>query len=56
MEDKYMIVRFWKQEGKASKIIQTGLSLEEAQEYCSKDNTKMEGVFFDGYTKQDSQR
>jgi hypothetical protein len=53
---KYMIVRYYRQEGKKNKIIQTGLTLEQAQEHCSLETTKKEGIWFDGYTLQDSQR
>lgn len=53
---KYMIVRFYAKEGKKSVIRQKGLTLKEAQEHCSKESTRKAGVWFDGYTLQDSQR
>ena len=56
MNKKYMIVRFFSKEGKASKIIQKGLSLEEAQEHCKREDTHKAGIWFDGYTEQDSLR
>jgi len=56
MNTKYMIVRFYRKEGKQNKIMKTGLTLEQAQEHCNDPKTRKEGVWFDGYTKQDSQR
>jgi hypothetical protein len=35
--------------GKASKVINRGLTLEQAQAHCSEDRTRKEGVWFDGY-------
>lgn len=49
----YKIVRFYAPSiGLNSKIIKTGLTLEEAQKHCQKDDTHQEGVFFDGYEKE----
>jgi len=53
---KYMIVRFFRKEGMPSKIKQKGLTLKQAQAHCSDPRTKKDGVWFDGYTLQDSQR
>ena len=50
-ETLYNIVRFYRQEGKRSKIVQKGLTLEEAQEYCTRPETRKAGVWFDGYTE-----
>lgn len=55
-DQKYMIVRFYRQEGKQAKIMQKGLTLEEAQTHCNDPKTRKEGEWFDGYTLQDSQR
>tara|TARA_R100001594_G_scaffold92136_2_gene126444 strand:- start:3151 stop:3327 length:177 start_codon:yes stop_codon:yes gene_type:complete len=52
MEQQYMIVRFFREGGKGRQTIKTDLTLEEAQEWCSRDDTREEGVWFDGYTKQ----
>jgi hypothetical protein len=50
---KYMIVRFYKQEGKESKIMKKGLTLEEAREHCQREDTQKEGVWFDGYAAEE---
>ena len=34
------------------KVIKTGLTLEEAQEHCQRDDTREEGVWFDGYDEE----
>tara|TARA_R100000781_G_scaffold105657_1_gene69486 strand:- start:254 stop:508 length:255 start_codon:yes stop_codon:yes gene_type:complete len=49
---KYKIVRFFKEDGKNSVIIKTGLTLEEAQEHCQRPDTRKEGVWFDGFAEQ----
>lgn len=46
MERMYKIVRF-RQDGD-SEVIMTGLTLEEAQEHCRRDDTRGPG-WFDGY-------
>jgi hypothetical protein len=51
-EELYNIVRFYRKEGKASKIVKRGLTLEQAQEHCNRPDTRKEGVWFDGYNKQ----
>jgi len=48
-EDTYSIVRFHFQSERV--VIDTGLSLEEAQEHCSRDDTHGEG-WFDGYVTE----
>ena len=47
----YKIVRFFHND-KPKRIMQTGLTLEEAQEHCSREDTHKEGIWFDGYTKE----
>lgn len=45
----YSIVRFYFKNG--SEIIATGMTLEEAQEWCQRDDTHGEG-WFDGYREE----
>lgn len=45
----YKIIRF-RFEGK-NRTIKKGLTLEEAQEHCQRDDTKGDG-WFDGYTEE----
>ena len=52
MEQMYMIVRFFAARGKDNETVKTGLTLDEAQEWCNRDDTREAGVWFDGYTKQ----
>lgn len=44
----YKIVRMYRDVNKNSRTIKKGLSLKEAQEHCSKSDTRGEG-WFDGY-------
>lgn len=46
----YKIVRFHAY-GETSEVIDTGLTLEEAQEHCKRDDTHGEG-WFDGYEEE----
>lgn len=46
----YKIVRFYK-DGRPRKTIETGLTLEEAQEHCQDPETRGDG-WFDGYTEE----
>jgi len=47
----YKIVRFYAPDiNKENEVIEEGLTLEEAQEHCQRDDTQEENVFFDGYT------
>lgn len=49
----YKIVRFYAPHlNKSNRTIKTGLTLEEAQEHCSRDDTRKEGEWFDGYTEE----
>lgn len=45
----YKIIRF-RFEG-TSRVVKKGLTLQEAQEHCSRDDTKGDG-WFDGYTEE----
>ena len=55
----YKITRFWF-EDKPSKVIERGLTLEEAQEHCSREDTHCNSEhtkdtnkwFFDGYDEE----
>ena len=52
----YKIIRFYgddKQDYPDNyKIIKTGLTEEEAQEHCQREDTREKGVWFDGYTEE----
>ncbi len=47
---KYKIVRFFR-DNRPSEIINVGLTLEQAKEHCSREDTHGEG-WFDGYTEE----
>ncbi len=49
--DTYMIIRFYKAHNR-NPIIKRRLTLEEAQAHCRRDDTRCEGVWFDGYDKE----
>lgn len=49
--ETYKIIRFHFNED--SEVIQTGLTLEEAQEHCRRDDTRGDG-WFDGYEEERS--
>lgn len=48
----YMIVRHYRAADRKSKIINTCLTLEQAQAHCSDPSTRKDGVWFDGYADQ----
>ena len=49
--ESYSIIRFFKNEGMKREVIEEGLTLEEAQTHCKRDDTQGEN-FFDGYEKE----
>jgi hypothetical protein len=51
MADTYKIIRFYAQRGKEKDIINTGLTLEQAEAHCSRDDTHGDG-WFDGREKE----
>lgn len=53
----YKIIRFFKDENQPEKIVYEGLSLEEAQEHCQREDShkkddKGEVIWFEGYKKE----
>jgi hypothetical protein len=40
---------------KSNEIIRTGLTLNEAQEHCEREDTSLKGEWFDGYYKEDEE-
>ena len=53
--EKYKIIRFYKKKGPnglQEEIIRRDVTLKEAQEWCSREDTEKAGVWFDGYQKQ----
>lgn len=46
----YKIIRFY-QDNRPSKVVKTGLTLEEAQAHCQSDDTHGPG-WFDGYDEE----
>ena len=49
----YSIVRFYAPHlNKSSRVIQRGLTLEEAQEHCKRPETRRDGEWFDGYNPE----
>tara|TARA_R100000935_G_scaffold50477_1_gene76399 strand:+ start:469 stop:624 length:156 start_codon:yes stop_codon:yes gene_type:complete len=50
----YKIVRFTFNDNHPDnhKVIESGLTLEEAQEHCRRDDTSVAGVWFDGYEEE----
>jgi hypothetical protein len=48
----YMIVRFFRDWHRASKVIKRGLTLEQVQTHCKDPSTRKEGQWFDGYESE----
>ena len=49
----YKIIRFYREDHPDhQKVIKTGLTKEEAQEHCQREDTREKGVWFDGYTEE----
>ena len=49
----YSIVRFYAPNiNKANRVIQRGLTLEQAQAHCRNPRTRKDGEWFDGYTEE----
>jgi len=48
----YSIVRFYRERGRPQRVIKKGLTLAQAQEHCKRDDTRKEGVWFDGYRSE----
>ena len=52
-EKLYKIVRFWSPDHeRPNKVMETGLTLDEAQAHCKNPSTAKKGVYFDGYTAE----
>ena len=48
----YNIVRSYAPStGRKDRTVKRGLTLEEAQAHCTREDTRKEGVWFDGYTE-----
>ena len=48
----YKIVRFYQKEGRKTKVVKRHVTLEEAQEWCSREDTHGPG-WFDGYMREE---
>ena len=51
VEPTYMVIRYFSKGEK--QVIECGLTLKEAQRHCQSPASRQEGVFFDGYTKEE---
>lgn len=50
---RYSIVRYYEpSQGKPSRVVKKGLTLEEATRHCSNPKTHKKGVYFDGYQEE----
>jgi len=51
----YKIIRFYHpSQTKYNETVETGLTLEEAQAWCKRPDTRQDNVYFDGYDKEQS--
>ena len=50
-EPTYMIIRFYRDDDRDKQILVRGLTLEQAQAHCRRDDTKGDG-WFDGYEEE----
>jgi len=48
----YAIYRYFAKEGRQPKFIKGGLTLNQAQDHCNREDTHKEGVWFEGYTEE----
>ena len=54
-EPTYKIVRFYApHKNRENEVRKRGLTLEEAQEHCQREDTHEAGEWFDGYTEEDA--
>ena len=51
-EPTYKILRFYRDDDIATEVIKTGLTLDEAQEHCNREDTHVKGVWFDEYDSE----
>lgn len=51
IEERYNIVRFYRNAARRRRIIHRNVSLKVAQLHCSDPKTRKEGVWFDGYER-----
>ena len=47
----YNIIRYFAARGKPAQVMQTGLTLEQAQAHCQRDDTCVPSVYFDAFRK-----
>lgn len=52
-EETYKIIRYYAPDLKRdNEVIEIGLTLEEAQEHCNREDTHEKGKWFDGYVQE----
>jgi hypothetical protein len=51
-DKKYEIIRFYKDGNRNRRVINRGLTLEEARRHCQDPKTRKEGVYFDGFEEE----